>query len=129
MALEFEVSAEIPASPEAIYDAWLDTDGHTRMTGSPAKVSADPGAAFEAWDGYIQGKNLQLDRGRRIVQSWRTTHFEASDPDSRIEVTFQPTKDGTKVVLRHTELPPHGTQYEKGWGTHYFEPMRRYFEG
>lgn len=39
MPVEFEVSQVFPATPEAIYQAWLSSDGHTAMTGSPAKAS------------------------------------------------------------------------------------------
>lgn len=128
MAIEFEVSTVIAASPEAIYDAWLDSESHSRMTGGLARVSAEMGAEFEAWDGYIHGRNLALERGKRIVQSWRTSEFDASEADSQIEVTFQPSEGGTKVTIRHTNLPSHGTQYEQGWVEAYFQPMKEYFE-
>ncbi|MFQ5945068.1 MAG: SRPBCC domain-containing protein, partial [Anaerolineae bacterium] len=86
------------------------------------------GAEFEAWDGYIQGRNLRLEPGKRIVQSWRTVEFEASEADSQIEVTFEAGEAGTKVTIRHTSLPPHGGQYEQGWVDSYFEPMKSYFQ-
>ena len=41
MTIEFTVSAVIPASPGAIYDPWLDSDGHMKMTGSPAHVGGE----------------------------------------------------------------------------------------
>jgi len=66
MSIEFEVSDVIPASPDVIYAAWLSSDEHSEMTGSPAKVSADVGDDFEAWDGYIQGTNLKLQSHSRI---------------------------------------------------------------
>ena len=128
MAIEFEVSALIPASPEVVYEAWLDSEGHTKMTGGEAKVSSEVGGEFEAWDGYIQGRNLELEYGKRIVQSWRTSEFADDEADSRIEVTFDREGDGTKVTLRHTNLPPHGEQYEQGWVDSYFVPMQEYFE-
>ena len=127
--MEFELPALIPATPEQVFDAWLDSQGHAAMTGSPAKASPEPGAEFEAWDGYIRGRNLVLERPGRIVQSWRTSHFEASDPDSQIEVLLEPRDGGTQVTLRHTGLPAHGGQYETGWPVHYFEPMRAHFSG
>jgi uncharacterized protein YndB with AHSA1/START domain len=73
MALEFIISTLLPATPDEVYQAWLSSDGHSQMTGSPATVSAQVGGEFSAWDGYIHGKNLELRRGTRIVQSWRTT--------------------------------------------------------
>ena len=127
MSLEFEVSEEISASPEEIFHAWLDSEGHSKMTGGVAEASPEVGAEFHAWDGYIQGRNLELEPGRRILQSWRTSNFEASDPDSEIEILLEPTDGGTKVILRHTKLPPHGTQYQQGWIDHYFVPMKQYF--
>lgn len=128
MAIEFEVSALIPASPEVVYEAWLDSEGHTKMTGGEAKVSSEVGGEFEAWDGYIQGRNLELEYGKRIVQSWRTSEFADDEADSRIEITLDREGDGTKVTLRHTNLPPHGEQYEQGWVDSYFVPMQEYFE-
>ena len=97
------------------------------MTGSPASISAVVGEEFTAWDGYILGKNLELEPGKRIVQTWRTTEFSADEPDSRIEITFESHGNQTKLVLKHTGLPPHGGQYEQGWVESYFDPMKEYF--
>ena len=128
MALEFEVSTIIAASAQEIYAAWLDSERHAAMTGSTARCSAQVGASFDAWDGYIQGVNLALEPGVRIVQSWRTTEFSESDPESQIEVTFAQVEGGTQVALRHSKLPAHGDQYKQGWVDSYFEPMKEYFE-
>jgi activator of HSP90 ATPase len=129
MSIEFEVSAILHAPARLIYDAWMSSTGHARMTGGSAKITAEVGAEFEAWDGYIRGKNLILEPGRRIVQSWRTTEFSAEEKDSQIEVTFEKAGTGTKVAIHHTGLPAHGIQYKKGWVDNYFKPMKKYFEG
>lgn len=125
--MEFEISDIISATPVQIYNAWLDSVGHTDITGGAATASTELGGAFDAWDGYIHGSNLALDPGKRIVQSWRTTQFEASEEDSQIEVVLEEVDGGTKLTLRHTNLPPHGTRYEQGWKDHYFNPMKEYF--
>ncbi len=127
MAIEFEVSELIPATRESIYDAWLNSSGHSKMTGSPANVSAIEGGAFDAWDGYISGKNVELESPSRIVQKWRTVEFEDSDEDSSLEITFEPEGNGTRVTIRHTNLPGHGMQYRQGWIDAYFTPMKEYF--
>jgi activator of HSP90 ATPase len=129
MAMEFKVSATIPATAKKIYDAWLNSEGHARMTGGSAKVSGVVGAEFEAWDGYIRGRNLVLEPNKRIVQTWRTTEFSDDEEDSQIEVTFQKAERGTKVTIHHTNLPPHGKTYKQGWIDNYFEPMKKYFKG
>jgi activator of HSP90 ATPase len=128
MSVEFEISTTFEAtSPQAIYDAWLDSAAHTAMTGGSAEVSAVVGESFSAWDGYISGRNVELAPGARIVQSWRTVEFEAADPDSQLEITLQAAGSGTLLTLRHSNLPAHGTQYEPGWEESYFEPMRQHF--
>lgn len=68
-----------------------------------------------------------LEPGRRIVQSWRTSDFEATDPDSQIEVLLEEVPDGTKITLRHTGIPDGQSGYEQGWRDNYFDPMREYF--
>ncbi len=127
MPIDFEVSQLFPASPEAIYRAWLSSDGHSAMTGSPATATDMVGATFDAWEGYIQGRNLELEPPGRIVQSWRTAEFDASEEDSRLEIELQPRDGGTLVTLRHSGLPEHGMQYQQGWVDSYFLPMRAYF--
>lgn len=127
MAIEFVVSTLLPASPKEIYDSWLSSEGHSKMTGSPATVSNKVGGEFDAWDGYIHGKNLELVSGKRIVQAWRTSEFSDDEPDSRIEITLKPAGKQTKLTLQHTGLPAHGGQYEQGWVDSYFTPMKEYF--
>ena len=127
MAIEFVVSTMLPATPEEVYDTWMSSEGHSAMTGSPASISAEVGGDFEAWDGYIHGKNINLERGLLIVQYWRTSEFNDSEDDSLIEINLKPVGDQTELTLRHSNLPPHGMQYKDGWVESYFEPMKEYF--
>jgi activator of HSP90 ATPase len=128
MAYDFELSDVLPATPQAIYAAWLSSDGHTAMTGADAQVDPRVGGEFEAWDGYISGRTLQLEPGRRIVQSWRTAEFSPADEDSQVEVLLEPVAAGTRITLRHTNVPDGQRGYEQGgWQENYFDPMRAYF--
>ena len=127
MTIEFTVSAFISASPQAIYDAWLDSEGHTKMTGSLAHASPNNGDSFDAWDGYISGRNIELEPGKRIVQSWRGSSYKDSDEDSQIEVLFNAVAGGTNVTLTHTNVQDDQASHEPGWTTHYFEPMQKHF--
>src|ERR1035437_1777404 len=58
----------------------MSSDGHSAMTGAPATIDPQLGGAFEEWDGYIAGRTLLLESGRRIVQSWRTGPVTQSYP-------------------------------------------------
>jgi uncharacterized protein YndB with AHSA1/START domain len=128
MTYEFEQSAVIPASPAAVFDAWMSNGGHTAMTGAAATVDATVGGEFTAWDGYITGRTLALEPPRRIVQSWRTSEFTAEDADSTIEVLLQADAGGTLLRLRHSNVPSEHRGYEDGgWESNYFVPMIAYF--
>ena len=91
MPYTYTLTTTIPASAQEIYDAWLDSIGHSEMTGGAAEMSDEIGAEISAWDGYISGRNLELVPGERIVQSWRTTKFSDEHEDSIITVTLEET--------------------------------------
>lgn len=113
------------ASPEVVYDALMSGPKHAAFTGAAAKVAAKKGGAFEAWDGYIRGKNLELVPGERIVQSWRASDFPPEYPDSTLEIELTPESGGTKLRLRHTQLPEKRVEfYHSGWHDHYWQPLR-----
>jgi len=128
MALSFTVSDVIPASKEAVYNAWLDGEKHAKMTNSASAIgSLEVGGSFMAHDGYISGKNKELASYSKIVQSWRSAEFKDGEEDSLITVTFEDTTSGTLVTLTHSNVPDGGEHYESGWRSHYFEPMKAYF--
>jgi len=124
----FTLLIVLPASPEMIYKAWLSSDGHTAMTGSPAKVTGKVGGKFTAWDGYIFGKTLELEKPYRILQAWRTSEFPEDAQDSSVEILLDEVKEGTKVTLKHYGMPTDQVDsYKQGWEDFYFKPMRDYF--
>ena len=128
MPYTYTLTTTLPASAAEIYQAWLDSQAHSEMTGGEARQSDQVGAAVSAWDDYITGRNLELVPGERIVQSWRTTQFTDEHEDSVIVVTLDEVEDGTLLTLVHRNVPEEQTGYERGgWQEHYFEPMKEYF--
>jgi uncharacterized protein YndB with AHSA1/START domain len=128
MPYSFTLTTTIPASPQEVYEAWLDSLAHTEMTGGEANLSGEIGAEVSAWDGYISGRNLELVPGERIVQSWRTSEFSDEHEDSIITLTLEEVEDGTRLTLEHTNVPDEQRSYEEGgWQENYFEPMVAYF--
>ncbi|MCR9171395.1 MAG: SRPBCC domain-containing protein [bacterium] len=125
--MEFTLKTIINTTPKEVYDAWLNSESHSKMTGGEAEVTDDVGARFTAWDGYIEGTNLELEPNKRIVQSWRTSEFEENDEDSTIEILLNEVDGKTELTLIHTQLSEDGEQYINGWKEHYFEPMKAFF--
>lgn len=100
------------------------------MTGGQAKVSDREGDAFEAWDGYIKGRNVEIEEFSKIVQHWRTSQFEEADDDSLLELGFQNSGGNCSLTLKHSQIPEgQGPSYHQGWKDHYFNPMDDYFKG
>ena len=123
-----QLSATLPASPEQIYRDWLSSTGHTALTGSPAEVDPAIGGRFTAWDGYIEGTNIELEPYRRILQAWRTSEFPTGSPDSRLEVLLEAVEGGTRLTINHSHIPEgQGAMYAQGWQDFYFSPMRAYY--
>lgn len=128
MKTSFTISATFPVAPSVVYSAWLNGRKHGLMTGEKASCSGRVGGKFSVWDGYIWGKNLELEPDSSIVQSWRSTDFAGKDPDSRLEILFGATKKGCTVTLTHSRLPPkQASSCRQGWKDYYFSPMKEYF--
>ena len=123
-----KLTAEFPVTVQRLYNAWLDSKEHAAFTNSPAKIDPKVGGSFTAWDGYISGKNLELEPGKRIMQSWRTPEFPEGSPDSLLEVLLEPIEGGTRLTLLHTIIPQdQSEEYKQGWEEYYFKPMQEYF--
>ena len=118
----------IPASPEDVYDAFMNAKKHSAFTGAKATCNATVGGEFTAWDGYISGRNLELEKGKCIVQEWITTEWPAGYGPSRLEFTFRKVSDGTEITMRHSDIPAEqAEEYRQGWTDNYWEPLKTYF--
>jgi uncharacterized protein YndB with AHSA1/START domain len=125
----FQLEMIVAAEPQRVFSAWMDSREHAAFTGGgEAVVEPWAGGRFIAWDGYIHGILLGVDEGRRIVQTWRTSEFPPEARDSRLVVEFEAARGGTRVVIKHSDLPSsHVKKYEKGWTEHYLKALARYF--
>ncbi|HWP83765.1 MAG TPA: SRPBCC domain-containing protein [Terriglobia bacterium] len=113
--------------PMELYEALINARKHAAFTGAAATSTARVGGKFTAWDGYIQGRHLELEPGRRIVQEWRTTEWPAEAPPSRLEWRFQPKRGGTEMILIHSQVPAsQAASYRQGWIDYYWNPLKAY---
>ena len=119
----------VPVMPPEVYEAFVDAKKHSAFTGSKATCDARVGGEFTAWDGYISGKNLLLEKGKRIVQEWTTTEWPAGFPPSRLELTFKKATGGTEILMVHSGVPAElADDVAEGWKEFYWEPLKKYFE-
>jgi len=133
--VQAKVTHRFSASPERIYDAWLD----------PAKVRIWMSAALEEWgmsgemkrveiDARVGGKfffsdmrdageanhwgtYLALERPRKIVFTWITDASQETDP-SKVTITIEPDGSGSIATIEH-EMPAEWASWvekvEGGW--------------
>jgi len=122
-------TVSIPAKPTEVYDALLNARKHGAFTGSKATCDGRVGGKFTAYDGYIWGKNLELEKGLRIVQEWQTTEWPEGAPPSVVEFRLEESKEGTKLTMVHSNVPAEQAEaYRQGWIDYYWNPLKDYFK-
>ena len=116
------------ASPHDVYEALMDSRRHAAFTESKARISRKVGGKISAYDGYIDGKNLQLVKDKKIVQSWHSSEW----PDGHYSTavfSLKKVKGGTRLTFVQTGVPiEHYNAINKGWHEHYWERMKKMFE-
>ncbi len=88
---------------------------------------AEPNTEFSLWEGSIQGKNLEFEEGKKLVQQW---YFGDQEPASIVTIKLHPDKHGTSAELKHTNI--HDEDFDDivaGWNTAYFGSLEEFFSG
>lgn len=130
MPRTIHLAASLPASPDELFDMYLDPELHAAITGAPVSIGAHAGAQFHAFDNGLQGTILQVVPKRLIVQSWRAAGWKASDIDSTLILTFWPEGRGTRIELVHVNVADHDfAGVSQGWEIYYWAPWREYLKG
>ncbi len=125
-------SVVLPATPDRLIDMYLDPASHGAITGFPVTIGDESGANFSAFGGQLSGTILAVARPRLVVQSWRSTKFNADDADSTLILSF--SLEGSaghegKIDLVHLDVPDHDVEdVTEGWQNYYWTPWRAYLE-
>ena len=120
-------SVNFKADPNEIYEALIDSKKHSKFTGSKAVIINDVGGKFTAYDGWIQGINIELVPGKKIVQKWRGDDWTEGHYSI---ATFKMKKidGGTRLEFTQTNVPEeHYKSIYDGWFEHYWEKMKKTF--
>ena len=116
----------ITAPPEEVYLALTLPATIQLWTGEEAEMSTEPGSEFSLWEGSISGKNLEFEKGRKIVQQW---YFDQEEP-SIVTIILHPHKKGTSAELKHTNIPDEDyDNIVEGWNEAYFGSLIDFYEG
>ena len=124
------ISSILDTNADFLYKFFIDSKLHTEITEGKAIISNKIGGKFTAWDGYIKGEIVSLEKNRRIIQKWRTTDFNTKDKDSILDIRIKEIgKSKSKLILKHSELPE-GTEeeYKNGWKEFYIKPLKEFIK-
>jgi activator of HSP90 ATPase len=115
---------------EILYELYMNAKMHSMITNSPVEISEKIGSGFNAFDGYITGKNLQLVKNQLIVQSWRGSDWDITDSDSAFLLSLE--QKGNDVILNmvHANVPDDKEKdLDKGWHDFYWSPWKHHLKG
>jgi activator of HSP90 ATPase len=116
------------ATPKQVYDAYTDPKKHSEFTDSRATGKPVVGGKYSTWDGYIFGKYLVVEEGKRVVQEWTTTDWEDGYSASKVELTFKAVGEDTEITMVHSNVPKvQASEIEQGWIEFYWNPLKEYF--
>ena len=105
----YERTLSIDASPDTVWEFFVDPEKLMRWKGIKADLDASPGGAYycEVIPGHTaRGEFVELDRPRRLVYTWGWDGNDNVPPgSSTIEVELTPEGDGTSLRFSHRDLP------------------------
>ena len=133
--VEAKVTYNFKASPERVFDAWLDPSMVRKWMSlaSPLlgamdvrRIEIDPrvGGRFtfsdmrEAGEAVHWGFYREIDRPRRLVFTWFTSPEEEEENTSVVTLTIEPTGDGCVATIVHSmdaQWAEYIKQTERGW--------------
>ena len=120
----------IKTSPHEIYEVFMDSKKHSKLTEGKAKVSREIGGTFSIYEGDINGKNIELIQDKKIVQKWRSEGNNwPKGYYSTITIVLEPIDDGTLIKFTHFNIPEGDCDsLKEGWDNYYWEPLKDMFE-
>jgi uncharacterized protein YndB with AHSA1/START domain len=117
--VEFTIQRTIPAPPQEVYDAWLDSTVPGTPWNLAEKFMLDPRVdGLFYWHHKTNahyGRFLDVVPGKRLHHTWVSRHTLGLE--TLVTVTFEKSGTGTKMTLVHSELPDTdaGRGHEQGW--------------
>lgn len=123
----------LPTSAVDAYECFVDERKLYSFTASPAHIKAEEQSTFTCFDGEVHGKNIVLEHGYKIIQSWEIKHPHwPSNHSSEVCLIFHQDKvhaQQCEVHLIHSYLPENLIQeMAEWWNIQIWEALRFYLE-
>ena len=117
--IEIKLERTIPATPDEVYEGWLDPKVPGNPWNAADRVLSDPkvdGLFYLSLRGTAHyGRFTAIERPRRLQHTWISPNTLGYE--STVTVTFAEKDNGTLMTLVHSGLPDDekGRSHDKGW--------------
>jgi activator of HSP90 ATPase len=117
----------IPATPEELYIALTNPNTIRLWSGEIATMSTEPESEFSLFDGSIEGRNIDFEENKKIVQEW---YFgDEAEAESIVTIKLHPHSGGTSMEVRQTNIPDEAYEdITEGWTDVYVASLLEFFE-
>ena len=123
---DFKKYYMLSATPEVVFAALTNPATIQLWSGDPAIMSTEPGSEFSLWEGNIEGKNLEFEKDKKIVQQW---YFGDQEEASVVTIKLFAERDKTSLELRHTNIPDDDfDNIVDGWDNVYLGSLIEFYE-
>jgi activator of HSP90 ATPase len=121
-------AATFNATPAEVYHLIMNPKTHAAFTGTRVTMSNKVNGKFTVFDGYVNGYNIELVEGKKIVQAW---HFaEDGWPDDHYSICtflFEPVDGKTRLTFHQAGVPEHkAEELKEGWKQYYWNPIKAF---
>lgn len=124
MVKTIKQTVTVDGNPEEVYAVLMDSKKHSELTGDRATIENKANGKFSTFSGYSFGKNIELDPGKKIVQTWGSQDLPKGH---MTEITFILKKQGSRTKLEFTQKNVPDESYEDlslGWKDFYWSRSR-----
>lgn len=116
----------IKANVEDVWQALVNPKIIDKWGGGPAKMSDKENEKFELWGGDIHGLNTKVVKNKSLEQDWYSGSWKKP---SKVSFTLISTKEGTKLILDHKNVPEEDfDDIDEGWKSYYLVPLKGLLE-
>ena len=126
--IEYEITVLAPI--EDAFASLTQSEKVNEWGGGPARIQLKLHGDYILWDGEMYGSVHEIQDPYKLVHTLRESIWEKSCIDSWVEWDLKRLERGTKMILKHINLPTQKIleRHREGWGDYFLGPLKYYLD-